>query len=335
MNRGFGFILAVPIFFIMVFASLQFQYVNEEQQAFEEYVLVQQVDYATDAAAAELLEQAHIGTDYQDWGRINTDPDVALRAFESVMLVNYDFPLTEKSYDMISSNYLPLFCVAGYDGYYVYELMPNNESVPGWYLRGSHKFPYSYQGTAPDDEGNLTDAYYALNLGLDNCRQLVAGTYAIKSLEECKISKDRALFEINSRVSDDLTYRLQEYETKRGEDERDVLEYREVYFPAKLTTMSQVNAIQGPTVIAMVDQWDIDTTHAISAFSIGGAKLEPSRMVAGYVSNGIKYYAYSDLLPEDEIGPDKELDITELFSSVDEAAAAGYHYDTLYMNGTN
>ncbi len=322
MNRGFGFILAIPIFFIMVFTILQYQYVDEEQKLFEEYVLVQQVDYATDAAAAELLEQAHIGTDYQDWGRINTDPEVALRTFESIMLIDYNFPLTQKSYDMISNTYMPMFCVAAYDGYYVFEA--TRDTTYGWRLQGTHKIPY---GT--EFGGN----YYALNLGLDNCRRLVGGNFELKNMEECGISKERAMFEINSTVSDDLTYRVQEYEQKKTLDNNQTApEYKDVYLPVGLTTMTQINAIEGPTVISMIDQWDINTTHPISAFSIGGAKLEPARMVAGYQRGGIKYYAYSDLLPEFSEGSPYELDIIKLFTSVDEAAKEGYHYDPKYMD---
>ena len=78
-----------------------------------------------------------------------------------------------------------------------------------------------------------------------------------------------------------------------------------------------------------VDGWDFKTTHAISAFSIGGAQIEASRMVAGYEAinpdgSVTKMYAYADLLPENK-------HVIDMFTSVEEAAKAGYYYDPIFM----
>ena len=318
MNRGFTYILAVPVFFVMVFFTLQLNYVNEEQRLFEEYTLAYAVDYATDAAAQELLETADIGVDYQDWGRINIDPNTALTTFKTMMLMSYDYPLTDKAFTMIEMGYMPVFCVASYDGYYMYTVEKDEES--GYHLQGSNKIPYGYQ------DG---DTYYALNLGMDNCRKLSGGKLTINKLAEEGISSADVLFQVNSQVSDDLAYAYQEYQENVSPSGH----LSTIYIPQGLTTMTSVNAIDGPTVISIIDDWDINTTHKVDAFSIGGAKLEPQRMVAGYIdkTTGQKLYAYADLLPKWSGDDDYELDITKLFTDVVSAAQDGYYYDPVYM----
>ena len=326
MNRGFGFILAVPVFFVAVFFLLQVQHIQEEQRLYEEYIINFAVDYATEASAQELLEQAHIGTDYQDWGRINTDPETAKTTFETMMLLSYGFPMTEKSYDMLESGYMPIFSVAAYDGYYVYEAVQNEN---GYYsLQGTNKIPYSME------KGG---AYYALNLGLDNCRMLKAGKLTVEQLADHSISGKDVLFHVNSTVADDLTYRFQQYLHKRAREKNDPrTDNNAIYLPMGLTTMTKVNAIEGPTVISLIDNWDLNTTHEVSAFSIGGAKLEPARMVAGYTvvderHGPQKWYCYADLLPGYGTDAFEDLGIDNLFTSVEAAAEAGYYYDSYYM----
>lgn len=326
MNRGFGFILAVPVFFIAIFFFLQVQNVQEEQQLYEEYIINYAVDYATEAAAQELLEQSHIGTDYQDWGRINTDPETAKKTFETMMLLNYGFPMAEKSYDMMESNYMPIFCVAAYDGYYVYEEQKNEK---GYYnLQGTNKIPYGMEKNG---------AYFALNLGLDNCRMLANGKLTVEHLADHAITGKDVLYHVNSTVADDLTYRFQQYLHRRAMEKNDPrVDNNVIYLPMGLTTMTKVNAIEGPTVISLIDNWDLNTTHEVSAFSIGGAKLEPARMVAGYTVNDPnhgpqKWYCYADLLPGWGTDEFETLDIDNLFTSVTAAAEAGYYYDPYYM----
>lgn len=324
MNRGFGFILAVPVFFIAIFFALQVNSIQQEQELYEEYIINYAIDYATDAAAQELLEQANLGTDYQDWGRINLDPETAKTTFETVMLLSYGFPMTEKSYDMMEANYMPIFCVAGYDGYYVYEEQKTDKNF--YELQGAHKIPYSLQkGTN----------YYALNLGMDNCRKLSNGHLTVAQLYDEGITKRDALYSINSIVSDDLTYRFQQYQHRKAYEKNDPrIDTNIIYLPMGLTTMTKVNAIEGPTVISLIDEWDLNTTHAVSAFSIGGAKLEPARMVAGYHDKvtGEKWYCYADLLPGFGTDDFEKLAIDNMFTSVNAAAEAGYYYDPFYMD---
>jgi hypothetical protein len=164
------------------------------------------------------------------------------------------------------------------------------------------------------------DKYYALNLGAENALLLQDGNLSSVFLADEGISREEVYKQINSRISDDLMYKFQESTGRDSEF---------VYLPADMTTIKQVNPIKGPTVLAFLDGWDFKSSHAISAFSIGGARIETARMVAGYEAvnpdgSHTKLYAYSDLLPAGA-------PVEEMFTSVQEAAKAGYYYDSVYM----
>lgn len=309
MNRGFGFILAVPVFFLAVCVLLQVSNVRQEERQLEEYVMTFAIDYSTDAAVEEMLNMSHLGQDYADQGRTNADPEVALSTFINLMCMNYDLPLTDKARMQIESGYMPLFCVAAYNGYYLYT--PTKDAKGGWYLQGSQKVPYSYE---------IGNKYYALNLGGENAHLLQNGSLTKVTLESQGIAVDEVFRQINSKVSDVLMYQFQQGTNRHGEF---------VYIPSDMTTFKQVNPIKGPTVLSFIDGWDFKSGHAVSAFSIGGARLESARMVAGYEGINLdgtvtKLYSYADLLPEGA-------HITDMFTSVEEAAREGYYYDPVYM----
>lgn len=309
MNKWFGFLLAVPIFFICFCTVAQIHSVKQEEMQLEEYVMTFAIDYSTEAAVEEMLNMSHLGQDYADLARTNMDPEVALETFINLMCMNYDLPLTDKAKMQIESGYMPVFCVATYNGYYMYtQQMDVNDSV---YLQGSVKMPYALQ---------KGDKYYALNLGAQNAYMLQGGQLTRVMLDTQGISPEEVYRQINSQVSDDLMYRFQQTTGRESEF---------IYIPSNMTTIKQTNAIKGPTVMAFIDGWDFKSNHAVSAFSIGGARVENARMVAGYeVVNDdgttTKMYAYADLLPEGA-------HILEMFTSVHEAARNGYYYDPVYM----
>lgn len=318
MNRGFGIILAIPILFLAVTLLCVVGHVQDETEDIAHYLLTLSIDYATDAAAAEMLEStAHLGQDYADSqdadiGSFVVDPEVALETFENIMCLNYDFVMSDGARQEVG-NYIPIFCVAAYDGYYIYT--PHEDTDGSWYLQGSLKYPYAY---------TKDGAYYALNLGTATAYRLKDGNLRKVNMEDVGISKTTILREINTNVSDYLMYLFQEH-TGRGNEF--------IYIPEGLGTIKEVNPIQGPTVLSFIDGWDVTTLHPLSAFSIGGARIEKTRAVVGYTvsvdGETRQLYSYADLLPEtDEI---KDA-IEETFTSMEKAAEAGYYYDYKYMD---
>lgn len=314
MNRGFGFVLSVPIVFICLFVLLQVGQVRREAEALEEYILSFAIDYSTDAAVEEMLNMSDLGQDYLDINKMNTDPEAALETFTTMMCMNYDLPLTEKAKSQVRDLYIPVFCVAAYDGYYLY----TQRSAPDgdYYLQGGYKVPYTYT------KEDTPSKYYALNLGGENALLLTDGSLTKVTLESEGIAAEENYRHINSVLSEAISFAFQE-RTGRGD--------RIIYLPSDLTAITRVNSVRGPTVFAFIDGWDMKTAHALSAFSIGGAKVENARMVAGYVrinpdGSTTNLYSYADALPESANIP-----IADLFTSVEEAAQAGYYYDSTYM----
>lgn len=321
MNRGFGIFLAVPVFLIAIFTVMQIRYVAQEEELWEEYVINFAIDYATDAAAEELLEQADVSGDYYNMEQITVDPWVALSTFKSVMLITYNFPFTQAAQEALDAGYMPIFCVAAYDGYYVYDQYDNPKfHTTG--LQSTPKLPYTYEESG---------VYYSLNLGLKKCYRLEGGDLRLVTTDEVGLTEREQLYQINGQVSDDLLFRFQRYQMESG---RGSTGTAGIYIPQGLTSMTSVNAIEGPTVMAFIDKWDLNTTHPVSAFSIGGAKLEPARMVVGYKYAGddTPYYAYADLIPDLDLENPWGIDIAGMFTSPDEAARAGYFYDERWMD---
>lgn len=313
MNRGFGFMLAVPIFIAAILVLMMTIYVRDEQEDFDEYVLSYQTDYATDAAVMQLIEGGHLGLDYQDWSRVAIAPDDALKVFESCMLTNLGYPLTDDAYAEFSMNYMPLFCVCAYDGYYVYQLQKDGQV---WHFVATPKIPYTFV-----DE--ITGAHYSLNLGVTNVRKLLDGRLTLEQMDTEGITVAQARYKINSLVSDDLMVRFAQYQ--RDSEASHVNIGGTFYIPQGMTTMTQVNAIEGPTVIALIDNWQQYSVKELSSFSIGGARIEQTRQVALFRdASGKKWYAYADLIPDG-------MAIEDMVPGVQQAAEKGYHYSYDFM----
>lgn len=309
MGKGFAIILFAPILFIALSLVAMVSIIQLEDTKLNEYVMSFAIDYSTDAATAEMLEAPNLGQDYGDAGKLNTDPDVALTAFVNFMCMNYNLPLTENAKMQVEDTYIPIFCVATYDGYYVYRQRMGMDG--GVYMQSSLKMPYTYA---------VGDKYYALNLGVENALKLYNGHLTKVLLKNEGIAEEEVYRQINNHISDDLMYEFQKT-TGRG--------HEFLYLPSKLTTMTKVNPVKGPSVLAFIDKWDIDTVHELSSFSIGGARIDKARMVAGYTGENkdgtqIKLYCYADLLP-------KGAPVDEMFTTVEAAAKAGYYYDPVYM----
>lgn len=293
----------------------------------EDWHLKQVVNNCTDSAIEELLEASNLGMDYADWGRFNTDPDLALDDYLMTFLLNYDMPITERNKEDVKANYIKAFCVVGYDGYYIYDLRTDlvdngllHKDVE-YNLISSPKMPFLYK-----DERDDRYVTYALNMGFKRCYRV---TDATLSVVNSPLSQEETLKIINTRVSDDLMQRVDRaYENNWLES---------VYIPTSLSTLSSTNAIESPTVMCFMDGVDLNSYTKVNAFGIGGSRAKVSRPVAAYqrIVNGspMKFYAYHDLLPDTLPNGDSfNTVIEEMFMSPQEAAAAGYYHDPLYMN---
>jgi hypothetical protein len=96
------------------------------------------------------------------------------------------------------------------------------------------------------------------------------------------------------------------------------------YIPGDITTLSNVSPLEGPSILAIVQNVDFATSRKIGAFSVGGSKIQTARMIAGYTRVGRKYYCYADKMPA-------SVTAESIYATMDEAAKDGYSFDIEYM----
>jgi hypothetical protein len=317
---------------------------NDELERLEQFRLTKSINYAVDAAVDEMINTGDLGMDYVDIKKMTVDPRVALDTFISVFLLNYDLYYSDRSIvpqnlgtvygddnkNTVLYQYLPVFIVAVYDGFYVFEeskltttggvglLKQGIEDGVSYPFVATPKLPYTYRDSYNGD-------LYALNLGLENCIKLSNGSMTKVDLPfTCEngtkvfdVTENKVY--INQRVSDEMMYRLDKH-FEGGFTSN-------FYIPYEMTTITSVNAIEGPTVLALLRDVDLTTRYKLSSFAIGGSEVENQRMIAAYNRDGKDRYAYHDLLPAGFTSY-----VIEMFTTPMEAAEAGYYHDELYMN---
>lgn len=319
MSRLFSILMIIPIWLIAILYLLTITFYKAETQSIEDWRIKQVVNYCTDSAIEELLEASDLGMDYADWGKFHADPDLALKDFVDTFLLSYGMPLNDHNREMVKANYIQVFCVAGYDGYYVYDHRDAEDG--GYTLVGSPKLPYLYSDLSK--AGRYVS--YAINMGNSRCYKLTDATI---TLDDSPLTKSECMSIINRRISDDLMERVDRAYTNGW--------LQSVYIPSSMTSITRTNPIQSPTVLAFMDNIDLDTVQKVSAFGIGGSRAKVARPVSAYIrvnattGEAVKYYSYTDLLPEG-INNDQTF-IKEVFMSPEDAAEKGYHHDPLYMN---
>jgi hypothetical protein len=294
-------------------------YSKQDILEFERLKLSYAVDYATDAAILNLLASQNLDMDYTDKGYISADPDLALDAFVDVFLFNYGAAIDKINRDHVKMNFMPVFVVAMFDGYYMGtpSIVSNGNNYPDgsindadWALQFSPKLPYTYVSGG---------ASYALNMGGDYAFRMNGNVLSKEfGLPPGLTSKEDIRREITRIMSADISYQIDKA------NEINPNWSNTFYIPGDLTTLSNVNPLDGPSVLAIVQNVDFATSKKIGAFSVGGAKIQATRMLAGYTRTGIKYYCFTDRLPA-------SVTVENIYSTMEEAARDGYSFDIEYM----
>lgn len=306
MGKVFSLFLVVPIYFLAMFILVFLAIMDYETTEFENRKLQISLNYATTAGASEMLETGDLGLDYVDMNEFYVNPQLALDAFTATLLLNYDMGVTQYEQVALQQESVPIFCVASYDGYYLYTNQRVNEEGD-WELRSYPKRPYTYS-----EGGNL----YALNLGFENVMCL--NSSGVLSRVANPLSKTETMRVINATISDNLLWEL-DNATQHGN-------IRTVYIPYNMTTIRQTNPVEAPSVLAFVDNLGTVSWKKVNAFSIGGAMITQTRNVVCYYRNGTPYYCYADKLPESY----REY-IVDTFTSQHLAAREGWYCDPAFM----
>lgn len=323
MSKHFGIVNMVSLIFFAALLVAYIHYVGKERDEIEQLKLSYAIDYSADAAVAAMLHQTgRLDMDYTQSGYVAVDPQLALETFLEVFCFNYDLHPTEANKQLIKE-FITVAAVATYDGYYLATEQrvrngdgnfPETPAGDGdWDLVFSMKYPYAYE---------YGGVLYALNMGMEYTTALSSSTlYRIDGLppnETGQMSREEARAVINDRVSSHMA------EVTQQKNENNSNWRHSFYIPSQLTTFTGVNPITGPSFLVLVQNVNLSTSRPISGFSVSGSSIVQVRWIAGYERAGEKYYAYADQLPAN-------IDVDSLFSTMEEAAQAGYYADILYL----
>ena len=326
MNRSFGIINMTVVLYIAALLAAVILYNYKEKDELERMKLAYAIDFSADSAAMALLQTEHLGMDYTQSKFFAVNPELALDAFLDVICFNYGmYPTAVNKAEM--KGYIPVAAVAAYDGYYLasHQLIRNGggpypETAAAnvdWELVFGMKMPYAYHDL---DSGTS----YALNMGLDN--MLVLTNSSLTERQGLPIVDGRTMTRreagawINDLISNAMAYSINQA------NEANYNWRYSFYVPSELTRLRGVNAVTGPSFLVLMQNVAITTARPISGFSVGGSSIDLTRMVAGYVRGGVRYYNYADQLHEEQTA------IEQLFASPEEAALAGYYYDAAPVN---
>lgn len=286
------------------------------------------VNYSADAATQEMLANGtHLGTDYATWGEMTVEPELALDIYLAVLIRNLGWADSEQNRrDLIESS-MPFFCVAAYDGYYMYSkqhevqtlTLADGQVVENtvYEMRWTPKLPYSE--TLVDGSGYM---YYFYNLG-----ESQYGTYS-ESLNRVKYdnvlshtsegpgSRSRASTVVNGTLTKACNSAL--FTGLEGNVDS------EIYIPSSFSEWSNSNPVKSPTVLVYMSRPDNRTAYDVVTFGLGGAKIDDAQFCICYEYKGQKLYTWADKRDEVE---SRGSSIIRVTTSPEEAACAGYYFD--------
>ena len=325
--QTFAYPLIILVMVIAFVGAIKWQ--NEAVNEAEMRLLDMQVNYAVDAAVQEMLEQA-------DWGRMQLDPEVARKTYVKVLLRNIGWSDTEENFEALEQNCIPFFCVAVYDGYYMWtkqdtytdiatsanghNVVTRNKSRD---LMWSPKLPYSYQYYDKNASMNSATLYY-YNIG-----DKTYGTYKNGRLKVDNIlskvgtgngSLNMARKVIADNISTSCTSALL-YATEGQSNQ-------EVDIPFLKSSWMDANPITTPTVLTVINSPDgIFTKYDHFIYGVGGAKVDEALFCICYRKSGIKLYTYA--YNRDKVTAEG-ITVDEVVTSPKAACDRGYYFDLTY-----
>ncbi|QMV40499.1 hypothetical protein [Cohnella cholangitidis] len=323
MGRNLGIVNMLAVVFIAALLVAYIVYVQKEKSEIEQLKLSYAIDYASDAGAMAMLETTNLDMDYtKGQFSFSVDPQLALDAFLDVFCFNYDMMPTEQNKALLK-DFIPVAAVATNDGYYMathqlvrngggnYPDNPGGEVNDGdWDLVFGMKMPYLYASGSD---------IYALNMGLKHSLKINNNSLTKPEGIPPGLTEVTARALMSNLVSEDMANSIDEM------NETNPYWRNAFYIPSQLTKNSGVNPIEGPSFLVLVQGVNLTTSRPISGFSVSGTKIVGARMVIGYKPGGVPLYAYADKVDEGTVT------VVDLFTSIEEAAEAGYYMDLEVM----
>ena len=327
---AFPIVLLMDIIIVLNFIQWQRDSVYDIQQR----QLDLQVNYATDAAAQDLLGLGiHIDTDYADWGNMKVEPELAYDTYMAVLLRNFGWGDDARNREALE-DYIPFFIVAAYDGYYIRMIQPDNMVTqiqtssgprdidnPVYSHIWSPKIPYAEY---------VNNRYVFYNLGETKYGTITAGT--VKADNDFFGSSVTTVERKKACIADTLQEACNSamYMGLNGEA-------RESWsIPAQFSQWSENNPIEKVSILTYIlDPWNKNSIN-ISAFGISGAKIDEPDYCITYLRDGVKCYTYIEnklKLEQEHNSGTAVIEFNSVVQSPKDAAEQGYYYDIKFITG--
>lgn len=326
-----------------IIAFISFYNWNQEAAyEFEQRQMDIQVNYAINAAAQEMLNSGtHIGTDYADWGEMTVEPEIALDTYLTVMMRGLGWSDTQSNRDDLIESGCKFFIVAGYDGYYAYNVQRDTLVIEGdrfglsndskqvvYDKKWTPKIPYC--DTVVSDTNKLT-------LYLYNLKGETYNKYSNGKLEYNIPVSNLGVYGTTHRsktiIAEQLTQAVNAclYQAMNG----NITE--EFFLPRDYSNWAENNPVVSPTCITYMTRTDGRTMYETVTFGVGAAKIDDAQFFICYeeTKNGTvnKWYTYAENRSYVEDNTNNR--IIEIVPSMKQAAQKGYYYDVRYLGGVN
>lgn len=326
--------LALPIpILMMIIAFFNFyQYNQESVYICEERMMDIQVNYCTDAAVQQMIKETmDLGATYRNQNAVTVDPQIAYDTYVMMLCRNFGWSDTEQNRTEIASDSIPFFCVAGYDGYYMFERCKDKEVIdagdgtsyvqdaPGFVLKSTPKLPYTYE-----KNGTM----YALNLSWTTCTSVKSNPVYSNSIKAQDVidtntpyplSKADAQWIITQKLSEEMTYALQ-----RGTEAKATTT---IFIPNAQAKLD-VPSIEGPSVFTYLVSPSGASMFEHNLYGYAGTRIDENRRCVCYQVNGQKLYTYQENATNDKVIKNGvSYSIEYICDDRFEAAKRGYYFD--------
>lgn len=302
------------------------------EQQFEENRLIAATEYAAEAAFIDSITISDNQTTYDSVG-VTLLTKNTLQTFFDMMGISYNMVIGEESEVAIEDS-ISTMCLIGNDGYYITDL---TETDNGEYrLVWSPKLPYATEltrtnGTTVDTLGvTLSDEKWWLVTGKGNS---VTSGYKYDELLKKKITwinsgdplgetitltREFADSIVSSELTNAIAYRLSNNKFAARPDNS---EYS-LYIPA-INTYTGINKITSPSLLVIINNAKYSGYKGYCSTMQGFKVIWKPKVIGFTTNNGERKYCYEGQAPYVKDG----INNTFLFSSVEEAARAGYKPD--------
>lgn len=261
------------------------------------------VNNATDSAIREAVSNENITIE-----EAIVRPDLASDIFFRIFMTSYDMSLTEENL-VKCYEYVPLLALISNDGIFLgYPRIVNNNK---WEFHWEPKIPYVYETS--------TKLQYLTITGY--------GRREIDKNGANYVSNRNNIVEPSYKeryINDTITQAVR-MGIARANEANPGWKYK-FYVPEVFSDYSVVG-FHGTTLLAFVQNVDINTRDKLDYFGVGGTQITKSDKVVCYTDAGTRYYCYAS----NSLRPGFPHTIHKVYDKVWEAAEAGYQPDLRWI----